>query len=58
MYKKRSGDKTDGCATFFKKSRFTLVKSELVSFNKPNVKLMDRHNVAVVVLLKPKVLRF
>ena len=55
MYKKRSGDKTDGCATFFKKSRFTLVKSGLVSFNKPNVKLMDRHNVAVVVLLKPKV---
>lgn len=54
MYKKRSGDKTDGCATFFKESRFTLVKSKLVSFNKPEVKLMDRDNVAVVVLLKPK----
>ena len=54
MYKKRSGDKTDGCATFFKESRFTLVKSKLISFNKPEVKLMDRDNVAVVVLLKPK----
>ena len=54
MYKKRSGDKTDGCATFFKESRFTLVKSKLVSFNKPEVKLMDRDNVAVVVLLKPR----
>lgn len=55
MYKKRTGKKTDGCATFFKESRFTLIKSELVSFNKPNVKLMDRDNVAVVVLLKPNV---
>lgn len=54
MYKKRTGDKTDGCATFFKESRFTLVKSKLVSFNKPEVKLMDRDNVAVVVLLKPR----
>ncbi|XP_022796907.1 protein angel homolog 2-like isoform X2 [Stylophora pistillata] len=55
VYKQRSGDKTDGCATFFRESIFMLVKSELVSFNKPGVKLMDRHNVAVVVLLKPKV---
>ena len=54
MYEKRSGDKTDGCATFFKESKFTLVKSKLVSFNKPEVKLMDRDNVAVVVLLKPR----
>ena len=54
MYKRRTGNKTDGCATFFKESRFTLVKSKLVSFNKPEVKLMDRHNVAVVVLLKPR----
>lgn len=54
LYKKRSGDKTDGCATFFKESRFTLVESKLVSFNKPEVKLMDRDNVAVVVLLKPR----
>ena len=54
MYKKRSGDKTDGCATFFKESRFTLVKSKLVSFNKPEVTLMDRDNVAIVILLKPK----
>lgn len=54
VYKKRTGDKTDGCATFYKESRFTLVKSKLVSFRKPQVKLMDRDNVAVVVLLKPR----
>lgn len=30
------------------------MKSKLVSFRKPEVKLMDRDNVAVVVLLKPK----
>lgn len=51
---KRTRDKTDGCATFFKHSRFTLVKSKLVSFLKPDVRLMDRDNVAIVVLLKPK----
>lgn len=54
MYKRRTGDKTDGCATFFKESRFTLVQSKLVSFNKPGIELMDRDNVAVVVLLKPR----
>jgi len=54
LYKKRSGDKTDGCAAFFKESRFTLVKSKLVSFKKPEVELMDRDNVAIVILLKPK----
>lgn len=57
MYKKRTGDKTDGCATFFKKSSFTLVKSKLVSFRKPGIKLMDRDNVAVVLLLKPRTSR-
>lgn len=51
---KRTGDKTDGCATFFKQSRFTLVKSKCISFRKPDVRLMDRDNVAIVVLLKPK----
>ena len=54
LFKKRTGNKTDGCATFFKKSRFTLVKSKLLSFRKPDIKLMDRDNVAVIVLLKPK----
>lgn len=54
IYMKRTRDKTDGCATFFKHSRFTLVKSKLVSFLKPDVRLMDRDNVAIVVLLKPK----
>ena len=54
VYKKRTGDKTDGCATFFKASRFTLVKTKLVSFRKPEVKLMDRDNVAVVLLLEPR----
>lgn len=54
IYMKRTGDKADGCATFFRNSRFTLVKSQLVSFRKPGVELMDRDNVAIVVLLEPK----
>ena len=54
MFKKRTGNKTDGCAIFFKHSRFSLVKSKHISFRKPGVKLMDRDNVAIVVLLKPR----
>ena len=54
LFKKRTGNKTDGCAIFFKHSRFTLVKSKPISFRKPGVKLMDRDNVAIVVLLKPR----
>lgn len=56
MYKKRSGDKIDGCVIFFKKLRFTLVKLGFVFFNKLNVKFMDRYNVVVVVFMKLKVL--
>lgn len=54
MYKKRFGDKIDGCVMFFKELRFILVKLKFVFFNKLEVKLMDRDNVVVVVLLKFK----
>ena len=55
VFKKRTGDKPDGCATFFKQSKFSMVASRLISFNKEGIPLMDRDNVAVVVVLKPAV---
>ncbi|KAI8505399.1 Protein angel 1 [Branchiostoma belcheri] len=54
LYKKRTGDKPDGCATFYRTCKFTLVKHRLVEYYRPGTDVLDRDNVAVVVLLKPK----
>ncbi|XP_066281606.1 protein angel homolog 2-like [Branchiostoma lanceolatum] len=54
LYKKRTGDKPDGCATFYRTSKFSLVKHRLVEYYRPGTDVLDRDNVAIVVLLKPK----
>eukprot|EP00058_Branchiostoma_floridae_P025196 XP_002610686.1 hypothetical protein BRAFLDRAFT_117919 [Branchiostoma floridae] len=54
LYKKRTGDKPDGCATFYRTSKFSLVKHRLVEYFRPGTDVLDRDNVAIVVLLKPK----
>ncbi|XP_078590564.1 protein angel homolog 2-like isoform X2 [Branchiostoma floridae x Branchiostoma japonicum] len=54
LYKKRTGDKPDGCATFYRTSKFILVKHRLVEYFRPGTDVLDRDNVAIVVLLKPK----
>lgn len=54
MYKRRTGDKYDGCAIFFKKNVFELVKKEEIEFRKTHVSLMDRDNVALVALFQTK----
>lgn len=53
VYKKRSGDKHDGCATFFKRDMFTMQSFELIDFYRPNNTFMDRNNVAIILILKP-----
>ena len=53
-YKKRTFDKHDGCATFWKESKFQLERSVPVEYYKPRVHVLDRDNVALLVLLKPK----
>jgi len=54
IYKKRSGDKQDGCATFFKHDLFILEKYHLIDFNHNKIPLMDRNNVAILTFLKPR----
>ena len=54
LYKKRTGDKEDGCATFWKDSKFKLEKGLPVEYFKPGIHVLDRDNVALLVLLKPK----
>ncbi|XP_062293634.1 protein angel homolog 2 isoform X1 [Scomber scombrus] len=52
-YKKRTGNKPDGCAVIFKTSRLSLVSSNPVEFFRPGDALLDRDNVGLVVLLRP-----
>jgi len=54
IYNKRSGNKEDGCATFFKHDIFCMERHELVSFNKPKSNFMNRDNVAILVVLQPR----
>ncbi|XP_072031481.1 LOW QUALITY PROTEIN: uncharacterized protein [Amphiura filiformis] len=54
VFKQRTGDKHDGCATFFKNSHFDLVDCKRLEYRRHNVPLLDRDNVAVIVLLQPK----
>lgn len=53
MYKRRTGTKTDGCATCYRVSRFAEVSVSALEFYRPETKLLDRHNVAIVLLLRP-----
>ncbi|XP_013400594.1 protein angel homolog 2 isoform X1 [Lingula anatina] len=50
-YVKKTGDKPDGCATFFKRRKFSLAAVKCVRFNK-KVDVLDRDNVALILLLK------
>ena len=54
IYQKRTGDKNDGCAIFYKVDKLVQDKTRRVSFYMPNIQLMDRDNVALIALLRPK----
>ncbi|XP_077442894.1 protein angel homolog 2 [Stigmatopora argus] len=54
VYKKRTGQKVDGCAVAFKTSRLCLLSSNPVEFFRAGDALLDRHNVGLVVLLRPR----
>lgn len=57
VYKRRTGTKTDGCATCYRSSRFSEVSVTPLEFFRPDTELLDRHNVGIVVLLRPAVTR-
>ncbi|XP_034384121.1 protein angel homolog 2 isoform X3 [Cyclopterus lumpus] len=51
-FKKRTGSKPDGCAVVFKTSRLSLHSSNPVEFFRPGDALLDRDNVALVLMLR------
>lgn len=55
VYKQRTGSKTDGCATCYRTSRFSEVSVTPLEYFRPDVKVLDRHNVGIVSLLRPVV---
>ncbi|XP_029901148.1 protein angel homolog 1 isoform X2 [Myripristis murdjan] len=55
VYKRRTGTKTDGCATCYRGDRFSELSVSLLELFRPETTLLDRHNVGVVLLLQPVV---
>ncbi|KAG1936389.1 protein angel homolog 1 isoform X2 [Pimephales promelas] len=54
IYKRRTGPKTDGCAVCYRSERFTQLSVRLLEFRRPDCELLDRDNVAIVLLLQPR----
>ncbi|XP_037603061.1 protein angel homolog 1 [Sebastes umbrosus] len=55
VYKRCTGTKTDGCATCYRSSCFSEVSVTTLEFFRPEMELLDRHNVGIVLLLRPVV---
>lgn len=54
VYKRRTGEeKEDGCAIFYHGDKFELKKTLPVDFNR-GVDILDRDNVALLIMLQPK----
>ncbi|CAL9686580.1 unnamed protein product [Knipowitschia caucasica] len=53
VYKRRTGTKTDGCATCYRSCSFAEISVREVEYFRPDIELLDRHNVAIIVLLRP-----
>lgn len=51
-YEKRYGDNLDGCATFFKASKFKMIKRHRVDYHIDGIPLMDRDNVGLILMLE------
>ncbi|XP_045596757.1 uncharacterized protein [Procambarus clarkii] len=54
LFKKRTGIKTDGCAIFFKKNKFSLLEHSSVEYLQPEARnVLDRDNIGLIAKLLP-----
>ena len=51
-FKKRTGEKNDGCCTMWREDRFELLHTEEVEMMVPKSKILDRDNIALIVVLR------
>ncbi|KAK7903869.1 hypothetical protein WMY93_016476 [Mugilogobius chulae] len=56
VYKRRTGTKTDGCATCYRSSCFAELSVIEVEYFRPDIEVLDRHNVAIILLLRPLII--
>uniref|UniRef100_A0A8C4R6V0 Angel homolog 1 (Drosophila) n=1 Tax=Eptatretus burgeri TaxID=7764 RepID=A0A8C4R6V0_EPTBU len=53
VYKRRTGNRPDGCAICYKTKRMELVASHEMEFVRPYVNVLSKDNVGLAVLLRP-----
>nr|CAH7725980.1 unnamed protein product [Callosobruchus chinensis] len=54
VYKKRTGQRTDGCAIYYKTDNVALLEHITVEFYHKNVPILNRDNVGIVAKFAPK----
>ncbi|KAF5302171.1 hypothetical protein FQR65_LT08594 [Abscondita terminalis] len=54
IFKERTGERTDGCAIYYKDSVFKLVEHISVEFNQTNITVLNRDNVAIIAKFAPR----
>nr|XP_015825695.2 protein angel homolog 1 [Nothobranchius furzeri] len=57
VYKRRTGTKTDGCATCYRSTCFAEVAVTKLEFFRPELEMLDRHNVGIVLLIRPLIVQ-
>ena len=55
LYKKRTGDKADGCAIFYRKDKFVLEDYTDIEYRQPTTTTLDRDNIALLGKFRPSV---
>ena len=53
VFKQKTQEKIDGCATFFKKCKFSLKENHSLEMLKNGIDLLNRDNIALISILTP-----
>ena len=54
VYKKRTGEKEDGCAIFYKKDKFILEDISHLEYHQPYIQTLNRDNIALFAKFRPR----
>ncbi|XP_039763785.1 protein angel homolog 2 isoform X2 [Pararge aegeria] len=54
VFKQKTGERQDGCAIYFKKSLFDMKDQISVEFYQPEMPILNRDNIGLIVKLAPK----
>ncbi|XP_055856534.1 protein angel [Episyrphus balteatus] len=54
LFKKKTGPKSDGCAIIYNNKLFELILQDVVEFFRPDIQLLDRHNIALIAKFRCK----